>query len=181
MKTSTLSKLGVALVTCGAISSIMLSQGAFAQGEGSETGFATLVGRDPIRSSDPRFQPVASLVVSESTERAASGAKAQVFFTRYIVTNYIDRYLISSGMRGGGRSEAPRELTASEALLLEELFTHDLGKARSAEITNDGFSGAVRPQDLDLSAQEVMAKAKARGAAKSSWYDKGAKELGPGK
>jgi hypothetical protein len=175
MKTSTLTRAGVAAVVGAAAASILISQGAFAQGEGTESGFAALIGRDRIHADDLRFQPVAALVVHEATEPNAKGSSA---ISRYILIDLANRRIVYWPAALGRNPDPPRKLTPSEAVLLEELFSHNLGKSRDAEITKNGFEGTIKPQDLDIKPAELMAKAKARAEAKSKWYGEGAQGMG---
>ena len=175
-----LTRVGVALVTCAAICSILLSRGAFAQGDDrGHSGLAALMGNATVRSNDPRFQPLAAMVVNEAAGGGLSAAKGNNYISQTVLTDFFDRYIVHIP-RGAARGAEPRPVTASEALLLEELFSRNLGSVRGLEVSKDGLAGAVKPQDLHLRPQELIGAAKARGDRKSKWYDKGAKELGPG-
>lgn len=174
-----LTRAGIGLVTCAAVASVFISQGALAQGGREESGFAALIGRGSIRPSDPRFQPAAVLVMNEATEGRTGPGKGSTVIAQTVLVDFFQRYVVhipQGALRGG----QPRALTASEAVFLEELFSQDLSKSRGTEIDRDGLSGSIRPQDLSIKTDELMAKAKARAAAKSKWYDTAGKGLGPG-
>lgn len=55
-----------------------------------------------------------------------------------------------------------RPLTASELLLMEELFSTDLKMAQSIEITEAGISGSVSARQLAMKPQDLIDKARAR-------------------
>lgn len=178
MKSSTPTRIVIALVFCAALTAIVVSNVAFAQEPAGQSGsgFSALVGRMPIRSSDKRFRPAAAALMHEATAQAAAGSQRLLVFERTILTDYINQtifYIPSRAARGA----QTRPLTASEALLLEELFSGNLSKARDAQINENGFDGSVTPRDLGTDAKGVFARAKARGTQKSQWYSQGSKEL----
>ena len=169
--------VGAALVAGAAAASILISQGAFAQGRTADSGFAALIGRDRIRPDDPRFQPAAELVIQQATDPTERGNFA---ISRYIVADFATRRVFYWPEVPGRASEPPRKLTPAEAVFLEELFSHNLLRSRDAEINKNGFEGTIRPPDLDLKPADLIARAKARGEAKSKWYGQAAQGLGPG-
>jgi hypothetical protein len=179
MNIKNLTRAGAVLVAGAAAFSIFNSQRAFAQGE-AETGFSALIGRERIRPDDPRFQPAAALVLHEADAARLSGSKQSVVFSDKILVDYVSRYLVFLPDRLFERGTGPRTLTASETALLEELFTHNLSKARSAEISRTGFSGSIGKGDVEGKPDDLIARAKARAGAKSKWYSEGAQGLGPG-
>jgi hypothetical protein len=171
--------LGITLVTGLAISAVVMSQVAFAQdreNRDSAAGVTALIGRNRIRPSDDRFQPAASMIVNEAEAgRLIAGNKAVVVFKQKIMADWIDRYVLildSRGAPAGGGGM--RQLTPAEALVLEELFSHDLSKARGIEINEHGIEGAVTPRDLGTMGPQLLQRAKAHGLERSQWYSKAA-------
>src|SRR5689334_2086493 len=164
-------RLAIAGVTGLALTAIVFSQLAFAQGRNDRntSGVSDLIGRSRIRPGDARFQPAALMVINEATFGDASSMRGRWVFSETIASDYINRTIIRLPDRLG-RAGRPggdmRPLTPSEALLMEELFSTDLSNVRGIDVSGDGIEGNVSPRDLRIKSQDLMSKARARGAAK---------------
>src|SRR5436305_2840211 len=94
MRNSASNRVAITLVTGVAVSAIILSQVAFAQGrrDRSESGVSELIGRARIRPDDSRFQPAAMMVLNEATG-GGSAARGRTVFSETILVNYISKYI----------------------------------------------------------------------------------------
>ena len=180
MKSPTLNRIGIVAVSGASLLTVLFSQAAFAQaGSSDPVTVASLLGNTTVRSSEARFQPLASAVVNDALglDAGSSARYGRWIFAKTIGPNWVDRYLIKTSARGAKPGEM-RPLTNAEALLVETLFRQEhKSEIKGLTLDSAGFAGAITPRDLGLKSPQLVEKAKAFGTSKGEAYIKAAKEL----
>lgn len=178
MGTTASNKLGVGIVVCVAIGAIVLSQLAFAQQRASKLqAAAQFVGTGKVGPDDARFEPAALMFVNEAANSPVANLQAG-FYQTILNGDVTVRIAAATSPEGNGAKMRP--LTPSEALFLEELFSHNLAGAKGLAIDARGVSGTVTSRDLRMRPGQLVQMAKARGMRKSRWYAGAAGGLGRG-
>ncbi len=175
-------RLGIAVVFGAAISTIVLSQlGDSGRQQSNSVGVSSLLGNDSLQSGDRRFRPVAIAIVNEAAnESRVATKKGGTVISETVLTDYFQKYIYKIPASRTGQFPV-RPLTPAEALFLEELFSNELGRGAEVTISQNGINGGVAPKDISMKANELRARARARGTQLSQWYETGAKEIGAGK
>jgi hypothetical protein len=174
-------RIGAVLVTIAALSAVVVSQLTSQRaslGGAPTVSVASLLGDRDLRPADPRFRPMALAVVNEAVEGTmGAAAKGSTFVKETVWRDYFQQHFVNIPA-GAARGTTMRQLTPSEALFLQELFSSDLRKAGNVRITREGVQGSVLASELGTKPEDLMQRAKAAASRKSQWFHSAASSAG---
>jgi hypothetical protein len=171
MQKINITRIGVFVVSCGALTALLANQSALAQERARLSSGVTLIGTKRVRPSDPSFRWSIAAVLDPIRDKIA-GHKIDMDMQGAFVWSETIHHTTSGDSEWFTRTIfwfAPdkvgqvRQMTPAQFAIAETLFKDiNLGRARNLVVTKNGITGSVTNKELGVRAGQLTSMTKKR-------------------